>query len=185
MAIGFVGSKIATQAASTTVGGSLSLNAGLTGGSASAVSAGDLVIAVFGTGSTADRTLSITDGTNNYTLIGSELYANDNKDRIWETGTDNFNVTGQYTTTTGTFEVHHELTPYVGLVWDLTADHVLYLSYTDIFNPQNYKDKDNNLLNPVLGTNLELGLKSNLLEAGWRLPRRCSKPRRTTTRCAT
>ncbi len=82
----------------------------------------------------------------------------------WETGTDNFNVTGQYTTTTGTFEVNHELTPYVGLVWDLTADHALYLSYTDIFNPQNYKDKDNNLLNPVLGTNLELGLKSNLLD---------------------
>lgn len=82
----------------------------------------------------------------------------------WETGTDNFNSKAQYTSTTGSYKVSGELTPYVGLVWDLNEQHALYVSYTDIFTPQNYKDKNNNLLNPVLGTNHELGLKSLLLD---------------------
>lgn len=50
----------------------------LTGGLASTPAANDLVVVSFATGSTADRTLSITNtGGTAYTLIGSELYAND------------------------------------------------------------------------------------------------------------
>lgn len=77
----------------------------------------------------------------------------------WETGTDNYNTSGAYVNKTGTFEVTDELTPYAGLVYDLNQQYSLYASYTDIFNPQNYKDKDDNLLEPVLGSNAELGLK--------------------------
>jgi len=82
----------------------------------------------------------------------------------WETATDSFDTGGQYTATSGAYKVSNEVTPYVGLVWDLSQQHSLYISYTDIFSPQNYKDKDNNLLAPVLGENLELGIKSSLFD---------------------
>lgn len=82
----------------------------------------------------------------------------------WETGTDSIDTSGQYTGTSGAYKVSNEITPYIGLVWDLSQQHSLYISYTDIFSPQNYKDKDNNLLAPVLGENLELGIKSSLFD---------------------
>ncbi|WP_216362522.1 TonB-dependent siderophore receptor [Bowmanella denitrificans] len=82
----------------------------------------------------------------------------------WRTGTDNFDTEGSYAATTGQYKVSKEVTPYVGLVYDLNEDHALYASYTDIFTPQNYKDKNNNLLAPVLGSNVELGIKSELLD---------------------
>lgn len=77
----FIGSATAAKAGATSGDTTITLSSGLTGGSRSSVQTGDLVIAVFATGSTADRTLSITDGTNPYTLIGSELYAN----AAWDT----------------------------------------------------------------------------------------------------
>jgi hypothetical protein len=80
MAIQFVGGATANKVGNTVATSTIALDSGLTGGIASAVSAGDLVIAAFATGSVADRTLSITDGSSNYTLIGSELYADDDKD---------------------------------------------------------------------------------------------------------
>lgn len=78
----------------------------------------------------------------------------------WSTGTRNYDTTGTYTRTTGAYKVDNEFTPYVGLVHDLNKTWSAYASYTDVFRPQNYKDKDNNLLSPVLGTNLEAGLKA-------------------------
>ncbi|HEY0946686.1 MAG TPA: TonB-dependent siderophore receptor [Opitutaceae bacterium] len=78
----------------------------------------------------------------------------------WETYVDNYNPTGAYTSTTGRYEVNDEVTPYVGAVYDLNATWSAYASYTDVFRPQNYKDKDDNLLSPVLGSNLEGGLKA-------------------------
>lgn len=75
--IEFVGYATAGGGNST---GSIPLNTGLLGGSRSAVQEGDLVVAFYGASTTADATLSITDGTNNYTLIGSELYVNDTQD---------------------------------------------------------------------------------------------------------
>lgn len=74
-AIQFVGGKIATKAIAASGNTTMSLNSGLTGGIDSAVAAGDMVIAVFAlSGYGSARTLDITDGTNNYTLIGSQLY---------------------------------------------------------------------------------------------------------------
>jgi cytochrome c556 len=80
MAIEFVGGNTAGKLGATSGDTTIALNGSLTGGIASAVSAGDLVIAAFSTGSAADRTLAITDGTNAYTLIDSELYQNDTED---------------------------------------------------------------------------------------------------------
>ena len=82
----------------------------------------------------------------------------------WETGTDNYNTSGSYVNNTGAFEVNDELTPYAGLVYDINQNYSLYASYTDIFNPQNYKDKNENLLSPVLGSNTEIGLKGEFFE---------------------
>lgn len=75
MALTYVGGNSGTWAGATSGDNNVSLTA-LTGGSDSAAAAGDIVIAVYGTASTADRTLAIGDGTNPYTLAGSELYAN-------------------------------------------------------------------------------------------------------------
>lgn len=71
----FVGAIKNGWGGATSGNNTLSLTA-LTGGIASSAQAGDFVIAVYATGSTGDRTLTITDGTTNYTLIGSELYSN-------------------------------------------------------------------------------------------------------------
>ena len=53
-----------------------------------------------------------------------------------------------------------EVTPYVGLVYEITPNVSAYASYTEIFNPQNYKDRNENLLAPVQGSNLEAGIKT-------------------------
>ncbi|WP_372392348.1 TonB-dependent siderophore receptor [Xanthomonas sp. NCPPB 3582] len=82
----------------------------------------------------------------------------------WETRTQSFNAAGAYTGTSGRYEVSDEVTPYVGLVYDIVPDVSVYASYTEIFNPQNYRDKDNNLLAPVEGSNLEAGIKAQLLD---------------------
>lgn len=79
MAIELVGSATAGKAGASSGNSTIALNSGLTGGIASSVSNGDLVIAAFASCSySINRTLAITDGTNPYTLAGSELYAADN-----------------------------------------------------------------------------------------------------------
>lgn len=78
----------------------------------------------------------------------------------WETATANFDATGALSSTTGAYEVGDEVTPYIGAVYDFTEVWSAYASYTDIFLPQNYRDKNNNLLSPVLGSNVEAGLKA-------------------------
>lgn len=78
----------------------------------------------------------------------------------WETYVDNYGTTGGYTGKSGAYQVENELTPYLGLVYELNQTWSAYGSYTDIFRPQSYKDKDFELLSPVLGSNLEAGLKA-------------------------
>lgn len=75
--IEFVGAATDTKAGATSGNSTIALNSGLTGGTRSGVQNGDLVIAFFASWSTVDRTLSITDGTNPYTLIATELLGND------------------------------------------------------------------------------------------------------------
>ena len=53
-----------------------------------------------------------------------------------------------------------KVSPYLGLLFDLTRNATLYASYTDIFNPQVEVDFDNRKLDPAQGSSLEGGIKS-------------------------
>lgn len=50
--------------------------------------------------------------------------------------------------------------PYVGALLDITPAHRLYASYTKIFQPQNLRDQNLDLLDPLNGKAYEIGLKS-------------------------
>jgi outer membrane receptor for ferric coprogen and ferric-rhodotorulic acid len=56
-----------------------------------------------------------------------------------------------------------EETPYAGLIFDLNRDHSVYGSYTRIFTPQTEVDRNRDRIEPLRGSNYELGLKSEYL----------------------
>lgn len=56
------------------------------------------------------------------------------------------------------------VTPYAGLVWDLGPQASLYASYTDIFDPQDYRDRRGSYLPPLKGRSGEAGIKGELLD---------------------
>ena len=81
----------------------------------------------------------------------------------YETRTRNFNAAGEITSTPG-YKNDGVVTPYAGLLYDLTPQWTLYTSYTSIFQPQNYRDSNNDPLEPVDGNSYELGIKGELLD---------------------
>lgn len=56
------------------------------------------------------------------------------------------------------------LTPYAGVVYDLDANHAVYASYTEIFQPQNYRDRTGGYLDPIEGKNYETGIKGEYFD---------------------
>lgn len=56
------------------------------------------------------------------------------------------------------------VTPYAGLVYDVTAEQSVYVSYTDIFKPQSARDRSGKILEPVVGKNYEMGWKGEFYE---------------------
>ncbi len=54
--------------------------------------------------------------------------------------------------------------PYAGLIYDLNDSYSAYASYTDIFLPQDYRDRNGGYLDPVQGRNYEVGLKGEYLD---------------------
>lgn len=59
----------------------------------------------------------------------------------------------------GNYKVTRNLTRYAGFVYDLNANHSVYVSYTDIFKPQSSKGLDRKVIVPVVGENYEMGIK--------------------------
>ncbi|AKK65066.1 hypothetical protein FE36_15295 [Xanthomonas oryzae pv. oryzicola] len=55
-----------------------------------------------------------------------------------------------------------EVTPYAGLVYDIDDVWSIYVSYTEIFNPQTLRDANGAYLDPLSGKGYEAGVK-----AGW------------------
>ncbi|THF66185.1 TonB-dependent siderophore receptor [Pseudothauera nasutitermitis] len=86
-----------------------------------------------------------------HVILGSRL-------SNWKTRTDRYNAAG-VTTRGRTNEESSVLTPYAGIVVDLTDSLSVYGSYTDIFQPSTRSDASGNLLDPAEGSNLEAGLK--------------------------
>lgn len=52
-------------------------------------------------------------------------------------------------------------TPYIGLVYDVTDIISTYASYTEIFQPQQARDVNNELIGPIEGSNAEVGIKGD------------------------
>lgn len=75
MALQYVGGATATKAGATTGNSTISLTS-LTGGISSSAAAGDIVVAAFVSGAGGAVALDITDGTNAYTLVVPQQYAN-------------------------------------------------------------------------------------------------------------
>lgn len=59
---------------------------------------------------------------------------------------------------------NHKLSPYAGLLFDITQNLTLYVSYTDIYAPQSQVDITNRRLDPAKGTSLEAGIKGSWLD---------------------
>ncbi|UXC28891.1 TonB-dependent siderophore receptor [Aliarcobacter butzleri] len=64
----------------------------------------------------------------------------------------------------GNREFDNEVTPYVGLIYDLDDNHSIYTSYTSIFKPQNFKDTSGNYLDPIDGKSYETGIKGEYFD---------------------
>ncbi|MGN8000772.1 TonB-dependent siderophore receptor [Sphingomonas sp. 22176] len=58
------------------------------------------------------------------------------------------------------YRKNSRVSPYAGLTYDLTKNVSFYASYTDIFNPQIEVDRTGRRLDPVTGTSIEGGLKT-------------------------
>lgn len=57
------------------------------------------------------------------------------------------------------YDINNELTPYFGLVYDISEAFSVYASYTDIFQPQDDYKADGSLLEPIVGEDYEAGIK--------------------------
>lgn len=64
----------------------------------------------------------------------------------------------------GNREFDNEVTPYIGLIYDLDDNHSIYTSYTSIFKPQNFKDASGNYLDPIDGKSYEAGIKGEYFD---------------------
>lgn len=59
-----------------------------------------------------------------------------------------------------------QVTPFVGLLYDLTDNLTAYASYSDIFTPQgNYRKEGGGSLKPLIGSTYELGIKGDWMDS--------------------
>lgn len=62
------------------------------------------------------------------------------------------------------YENKNVLTPYAGLVYDIDDNHSTYFSYTNIFSPQEKKDVQGKILDPIEGNSYEVGVKGEYFD---------------------
>ena len=55
--------------------------------------------------------------------------------------------------------------PYVGVLYDFNETYTGYASYTDMFTPSGKRDRAGNYLDPEVGSNTEMGVKAEFLDA--------------------
>jgi len=81
----------------------------------------------------------------------------------WSRITDNYRFATDATTRT-TLEEKGKIIPYAGVVFDLTKSISTYLSYTTIFQPQNYRTPEGDFIPALMGNTWELGAKAGFLD---------------------
>ncbi|MFT4193239.1 TonB-dependent siderophore receptor [Ottowia sp.] len=54
--------------------------------------------------------------------------------------------------------------PYAGVIYTFSSQASIYASYSDIFNPQSNKNLNGSYLEPVVGSNYEIGIKGSVLD---------------------
>jgi outer membrane receptor for ferric coprogen and ferric-rhodotorulic acid len=59
---------------------------------------------------------------------------------------------------------YDQVIPYAGLVYDLSSNYSAFVSFTEIFKPQNSRDVEGRYLDPVDGRSFEVGVKAEHLE---------------------
>ncbi|MFK3724028.1 TonB-dependent siderophore receptor [Pseudomonas monteilii] len=64
----------------------------------------------------------------------------------------------------GDYKTTREFTPYAGIIYDLSDTYSAYISYTDIFKPQDKQDAQGSVLEPMTGKSYELGLKGEYFD---------------------
>jgi len=57
-----------------------------------------------------------------------------------------------------------EVTPYIGVVYDIDRHWSAYASYTDIFKPQSNRSESGSFLDPLIGQSYEIGAKGAFLD---------------------
>ncbi|HVL01125.1 MAG TPA: TonB-dependent siderophore receptor [Dongiaceae bacterium] len=57
-----------------------------------------------------------------------------------------------------------QLTPYGGLIYDINSQHSTYVSYTEIFDPQNERTASNEYIEPIVGETYEFGIKGEYFD---------------------
>ncbi|MFX5839395.1 TonB-dependent receptor, partial [Acinetobacter baumannii] len=69
---------------------------------------------------------------------------------------------------TPAYDIEHkrEVTPYAGLILDVTKNVSAYASYTDIFLPQSVRNASGAYLDPILGRSVEAGFKGEFFDGG-------------------
>ncbi|MEQ9827031.1 TonB-dependent siderophore receptor [Pectobacterium aroidearum] len=60
--------------------------------------------------------------------------------------------------------VRDQFVPYSGLLWNFADHYTWYASYAEIYKPQSARDKNNNLLPAITGTNYETGVKGEFFD---------------------
>jgi outer membrane receptor for ferric coprogen and ferric-rhodotorulic acid len=60
-------------------------------------------------------------------------------------------------------QTEKEISPYAGIIFDLTSSAMLYASYSDIYQPQDQYDINLEYLDPSKGVNYEVGAKASWL----------------------
>lgn len=70
----------------------------------------------------------------------------------------------RFNDTAYTISHKRKLTPYAGLIYDISPDTSAYYSYTTIFKPQDAQDRYGNYLEPLKGKSHEFGLKGEALD---------------------
>ncbi len=82
----------------------------------------------------------------------------------YRSDTRNYDTQGKFIDTSDFVETRNEVTPYVGAVFDINKQYSIYASFTQLFNPQTSKDRNNKFLPPETGDNAEVGLKGEFYD---------------------